>query len=182
MDPRVSDVARGALRRLSEPHGTGTSRALPEELHIGAVSLVQLSRLAYLQAGDPLVDQVLETLKAGRPVYLDRAAAEASIHLSEYPPRVQEQFQRWFVRLSRYGIALTGTQAVPAAPSCEAPLSYTAGSPPAGPVTVQAVSTVTPDRQILSQILGDVVPEPHPCWLEPRKACYGSGRCKQLGF
>ena len=41
---------------------------------------------------------------------------------------------------------------------------------------------LTPDRQILSAILGDAVPESHPCWLEPDKACCGSGRCKSLGF
>jgi hypothetical protein len=146
------------------------------------VSLIQLSRLAYLQAGDPLVDQVLAMLKAGHPVFLDRSAAEASIRLSEYPPRVQEQFQRWFVRIAGYGIALAGTEDTGRSPSCQPPAIQAPKPPPARPLEATRVPTLTPDRQILSEILGNAVPESHPCWLEPRKGCCGSGRCKQLGF
>ena len=182
MEPRVSDVARGALKRLSEAAGAEAFSALPAELRIGPVSLVQLSRLAYLQAGDPLVDQVLAMLKAGRPVCLDRSAAEASIRLSDYPPRVQEQFQRWFVRIAGYGIALTGATETGRRPSCQAPSVQASEPSPASPSGTACVSTLTPDRQILSEILGNAVPESHPCWLEPKKACCGSGRCKQLGF
>lgn len=165
----MSDVARGALKRLSEPERAETSRALPAELRVGPVSLVQLSRLAYLQAGDPLVDQVLAMLKEGRPVFLDRSAAEASIRLSDYPPRVQEQFQRWFVRIAGYGIALTGDRKAEAAPSREAPQVRTPEPRPASPAGKLSISTLAPDRQILSEILGNATPEPHPCWLEPKK-------------
>jgi hypothetical protein len=182
VDPRVSEVAKGALRKLSEPVGAEAFPAFPAELRIGPVSLVQLSRLAYLQAGDPLVDQVLTMLRAGRPVFLDRPAAEASIRLSDYPPRVQEQFQRWFVRISRYGIALTGAPAPARASLPNAPSDQTPAPSPIRPPQPKGVSVLTPERQILSEILGNAAPESHPCWLEPKKACCGSGRCKTLGF
>lgn len=177
MDRRVSDVAHGALRRLSAaPAVPEAPGELPRELRIGSIGLPQLSRLAYLQAGDPLVDQVLAMLKAGRPVFLDRPAAETSIRASEYPPRVQEQFQKWFTRIASFGVALTGS----ASPPREAPSLRVSPAPPA--IEVKALPSLTPDRQILSAILGDAVPESHPCWLEPDKACCGSGRCKSLGF
>lgn len=177
MDRRVSEVAQGALRMLSgAPSAPEAPGALPRELKIGPISLPQLSRLAYLQAGDPLVDQVLATLKAGRPVFLDRPAAEASIRASEYPPRVQEQFRKWFTRVASFGVALTGSDSPPR----EAPPLPASPAPPA--CEVKTLPSLTPDRQILSAILGDAVPEPHPCWLEPGKECCGSGRCKALGF
>lgn len=177
MDRRVSEVAEGALRRLSgAPGGSVAADASARELRIGSISLAQLSRLAYLQAGDPLVDQVLAMLKTGRPVLLDRPAVEASIRASEYPPRVQEQFQKWFTRIASFGVALTATAPPARAASPAAP----APAPPAP--EVKALPSLTPDRQILSAILGDAVPESHPCWLEPCKECSGSGRCKTLGF
>jgi hypothetical protein len=177
VDRRVSEVAQGALRRLSgAPAAPEASGSLPRELRIGSIGLPQLSRLAFLQAGDPLVDQVLAMLKAGRPVFLDRPAAEASIRASEYPPRVQEQFQKWFTRIASFGVALTGS----APPPREAPPLPASAAPP--PSEVKALPSLTPDRQVLSEILGEAVPESHPCWLEPGKECSGSGRCKELGF
>ncbi len=176
MDPRVSEIAKGALRRLGTPveQGGGT---LPEELRIGALSLPQLSRLAYLQAGDPLVDQVLAMLRAGRPVFLDRPAVEAKLRMAEYPPRVQEQFARWFTRISGYGVALTSGSSTPETSASARELPPAAGSAP-----VQSLTLLSPESQVLSEILGEAVPEPHPCYLEPDKACCGSGRCKTLGF
>jgi hypothetical protein len=177
VDRRVSEVAEGALRRLSgAPAGFGAADAATRELRIGSITLAQLSRLAYLQAGDPLVDQVLAMLKSGRPVFLDRPAVEASIRASEYPPRVQEQFQKWFTRIASFGVALTGAElhTREASPVFSPP-------PPLSP-EVKVLPSLTPDRQILSAILGEAVPESHPCWLEPGKACCGSGRCKTLGF
>jgi hypothetical protein len=182
VDPRVSEVAKGALRKLSEPAGAEALPALPAELRIGSVNLVQLSRLAYLQAGDPLVDQVLAMLRAGRPVFLDRPASEASIRLSDYPPRVQEQFQRWFVRISHYGIALTGAPVSARGSLLKAPLVQSPAPSPIPRPEPKGVSVLTPERQILSEILGNPAPESHPCWLERKKACCGSGRCKTLGF
>ena len=185
MDPRVSEIAKGALKRLGTPAEQGTG-ALPAELRIGAISLPQLSRLAYLQAGDPLVDQVLAMLRAGRPVFLDRPAVEAKLGMTEYPPRVQEQFARWFIRISGYGVALTGGSAAQDAPAAARPIpppeSPVRRSAPAGPPPVTSLTLLRPDGQILSEILGEAVPEPHPCYLEPGKACCGSGRCKTLGF
>ena len=177
MDRRVSEVAEGALRRLSgAPGGSGAADTPARELRIGPISLVQLSRLAYLQAGDPLVDQVLAMLKTGRPVFLDRPAVEASILASEYPPRVQEQFQKWFTRIASFGIALTGAEPPPREASPVLP------PPPPQVAELKVLPSLSPDRQILSAILGEAVPESHPCWLEPGKACCGSGRCKTLGF
>ena len=181
MDPRVSEVARGALQRLMSGDEAGVAPRPDAAFRIGPLSLIQLSRLAYLQAGDPLVDQVLDALKAGRPVVLDRTATEAAIRAHEYPPLVQEQFRRWFARLSEYGIAVGDSQTAPRGASAEA--ARPQASPPPSPAPpVRGVAALTPDRQILSQILGEAVPEAHPCWLEPKKACCGSGRCKQLGF
>lgn len=186
MNPRVSEIAKGALRRLGTPveQGGGT---LPEELRIGALSLPQLSRLAYLQAGDPLVDQVLAMLRAGRPVFLDRPAVEAKLRMAEYPPRVQEQFARWFTRISGYGVALTSGSSTPETSASARELPPAASpapqsAPAAGSTPVQSLTLLSPESQVLSEILGEAVPEPHPCYLEPDKACCGSGRCKTLGF
>jgi hypothetical protein len=132
------------------------------------------------------VDQVLAMLRAGRPVFLDRPAVEASLGLGGYPPRVQEQFARWFIRISGYGVALTGGSAAHDAPaaalSMPPPESPVRRSAPAGPAPVTSLTLLRPDGQILSEILGEAVPEPHTCYLEPGKACCGSGRCKTLGF
>lgn len=179
MDERVKALARGALRRLaplpSNPAPPPAPPASPVEgpLRIASLTLAQLSRLAYLQAGDPLVDRILEALKDGRPVYLDRPAVERALGLAQYPPRVREWFSRWFIRIAGLGVALVGQEE--AAPLPEAPRP----SPPPGS---SSEAPPTPDRQILREILGEAAPEPHPCWLEPQKACCGSGRCKTLGF
>ncbi len=178
MDERVKALAQGALRRLgSLPSGTATPPPKPSPggdgaLRLSSLTLPQLSRLAYLQAGDPLVDQVLTALKSGRPVYLDRPAVERALSLAEYPPRVREWFSRWFIRISGLGVALVGQE--------EAPLPEASRPAPSPPLP--SGTSLTPDRQVLREILGEAVPEPHPCWLEPGKACCGSGRCKTLGF
>ncbi len=184
MDVRVENIARAALQKLSAG-AAPTPAPGGGEVRIGSITLAQLSRLAYLQAGDPLVEQVLAALRAGRPVYLDRPAVEASLGLAEYPVRVQEQFNRWFSRISGYGVALTqggaptqprpytGFEAAPAPP---------VRLPVAQPAPVRTAVIASPDRQVLAEILGEAVPEPHPCVKEPGKGCCGSGRCKTLGF
>lgn len=178
MDERVKALAQGALRRLGAlPSGTAPPPPPPAPggdgaLRLSSLTLAELSRLAYLQAGDPLVDRVLTALREGRAVYLDRPAVERALSLAEYPPRVKEWFSRWFVRISGLGVALVGQEE--ASPGG-------ASSPPAPPPPPSGTS-LTPDRQVLREILGEAVPEPHPCWLEPGKACCGSGRCKTLGF
>ncbi|MEW6758116.1 MAG: hypothetical protein AB1347_07845 [Acidobacteriota bacterium] len=190
MDSAVKSLAQGALRRLSGPSsppdgpGGPGSAPLPVELRITRIGLAELSRLAYLQAGDPLVDQVLAMLRAGRPVFLDRPAVERTLGLSSYPPRLQEQFARWFIRISGTGVALVGEECERGSslPSVERPA---APPPPDSPAASQAAPSRTlssPDRQILREILGEAEPEPHACWIEPGKACCGSGRCKTLGF
>ncbi|MFZ5983003.1 MAG: hypothetical protein ACOYXN_01425 [Acidobacteriota bacterium] len=190
MDGAVKDLAAGALRRLSEarvaPAAPGSGR-LPAELRITKLSLAELSRLAYLQAGDPLVDQVLAMLQAGRPVFLDRPAVERVLGLSSYPPRLQEQFARWFIRISGMGVALVGEDAGggPSTTPAEENATAAISAPDPDPAAPQAPRTEvlsTPDRQILREILGEAEPEAHACWIEPGKACCGSGRCKTLGF
>lgn len=179
MDERVKALARGALRRLGPlpsgppPPPPPPASAGEEALRISSLTLPELSRLAYLQAGDPLVDKVLQALRSGRPVYLDRPAVERALGLAQYPPRVREWFSRWFVRISGLGVALVGQEEGPPLPEV---------SPSAPPPPAPAGAPLTPDRQVLREILGEVAPEPHPCWLEPGKACCGSGRCKTLGF
>ncbi len=184
MDGRVDAIARLALQRLDAPmrHSSGRTGPLPAELRIGALPLAQLSRLVYLQAGDPLVDQVLAMLKAGRPVFLDRAAIETALGFTDYPPRLQEQFNRWFSRLSGYGIALTGSPA-PETGTPAKPVSLPS-LPPAPPAPRRVSAGIVPraEEQIFAEILGDAVPEPHPCVKEPGVMCCGSGRCKTLGF
>ena len=202
MDARVKEIAKAALGRLGPQARAGA--ALPGELRIASLTLAQLSRLAYLQAEDPLVDQVLAMLKAGRPVFLDRPAVEAQLGMDTYPPRVQEQFKRWFIRIAGYGVALTGperpsspapkaypgfeaarTESAPPAPAPPAPaVQPSAPAPQPSPATPQprGFSIPSPDRQVFSEILGDAAPEPHPCVKEPGQACCGSGRCKTLGF
>ena len=189
MDARVREIARAALGKLGAQ--VNPSGSLPRELRISSLTLAQLSRLAYLQAEDPLVEQVLGMLKAGRPVFLDRPAVEAGLGMGLYPPRVQEQFKRWFIRIAGYGVALTGAEA-PAAPAPDAYRGFEAAAPPAAstpaPQTppsapeVRGLALASPDRRVFSEILGEAAPEPHPCVKEPGMACCGSGRCKTLGF
>jgi hypothetical protein len=137
-------------------------------------------------------------LKHGRPVFLDRPAVEARLGLEQYPPRVQEQFRRWFIRIAGYGVALTNAEApASTAPAVHrgfeaAPAPPAAGTAPPAPApeaeasvaqpAARTFSLASPDRQVLSQILGEAAPEPHPCVKEPGMACCGSGRCKTLGF
>jgi hypothetical protein len=145
-----------------------------------AMTLSQLSRLANLQTDDPLVAQVLTMLKAGRPVFLDRPAVEASLGLGDYPPRIQEQFARWFSRIAGYGVALTAAPEKTSAPRAEKRPAPTASAFPAPEVKV--LPAITPERELFAEILGDAVPEPHPCVKDPSVACCGSGLCKTLGF
>ncbi len=185
MDPRVKAIADGALRKLSGAQGPAqdAGSGLPSELRIDHLSLAQLSRLSFLQAGDPMVDKVLAMLKAGRPVYLDRRTIERELELDRYPPRVTEQFNKWFSRIAGYGVALVGTAAPAPAPS-SAPQAIRSSEPAPAPAELgpRAATLSAPDRQILSEILGEAAPEEHPCWIEPGKVCCGSGRCKTLGF
>jgi hypothetical protein len=185
MDPRVKAIADGALQKLAaggdpaSPSETG----LPSDLRIADMSLAQLSRLAFLQAGDPIVDRVLSMLKVGRPVFLDREAIERKLELDRYPPRVTEQFNRWFSRIAGYGVALVGTSQEPAAEQSPPQAIRTEPTRAAGAGTGPKTSVLpAPDSQILSEILGEASPEDHPCWIEPGKVCCGSGRCKTLGF
>ena len=181
---RVSSIAQRALERLgSSIPPAGARGALPREMRIGSVGMSQLARLVYLQAGDPLVDQVLAMLKAGRPVYMDRPALEASLDLAHYPPRLREQFNRWFSRLAGYGIALTGKSPIPAPPDA-APVPRAEPPKAQKPAAAQVAATVItrPEQEIFAEILGEALPEPHPCVKEPGRACCGSGRCKTLGF
>jgi hypothetical protein len=182
---RVEAIARRALERLgSAPSDAITAGAAPRDLRIAHINMPQLVRLVYLQAGEPLVDQVLAALKAGRPVYMDRPAIEAALGLAEYPPRLQEQFNRWFSRLAGYGIALVADHPSPLLLASGGALSSRPVSPPPpGPPPRSSGSTVArPEQAIFSEILGEAVPEPHPCVKEPGRACCGSGRCKTLGF
>lgn len=188
MDDRVKAAAQGALRRLGTGSlGAAVSQALPQSgrgaLRLGTLTLAQLSNLAYLQAEDPVVQQVLEALRSGRPVYLDRPAVERALDLPSYPPRMQEQFARWFSRISGYGIHLTGEAeplraATPAVTAPPAPPPPKAPAPP--PATLAEAES--PERQVLADILGQTCPSGSPCVLEPTKGCCGSGRCKSLGF
>ncbi len=181
MDQRLEAVAKGALRRL-----TPGTEAPPRpssgkgELRLDKLSLEQLRNLAGLHLEDPLVGSVVDALRSGRPVLLDRAAVERSLELRDYPPRLREQFARWFSRIAGYGVALVGQDA---GPPVESPLP----TPPSAPVreegeTVCAFSEMSPDQEILAAILGEVECDGKSCVLEPGKVCDGSGRCKTLGF
>lgn len=187
MDGAVKDLAARALRQLSAAPDPPASGPLPAELKITRIGLPELSRLAYLQAGDPLVDRVLAMLRAGRPVFLDRPAVERDLEFSSYPPRVQERFARWFIRISGMGVALVGEGSdrspAPALPAREAAAPHpTDSTVQTAPEPPRPAALSSPDRQILREILGEAEPEPHTCWIEPGKTCSGSGRCKTLGF
>ncbi len=185
MDDRLKSVAQGALRLLGEEPAIGRAAHSPSvsppagaesegSLFISSLTLAQLSRLAYLQAGDPLVDQVIEALRSGRPVHMDRPAVEALLELGQYPPRMRETFARWFVRISGFGVHLA--QAGKAA--VEAP-------PPAGESHAGAVVSATlpsPEKQVLTDILGGACTSGGRCILEPGKPCTGTGRCKEFGY
>jgi hypothetical protein len=158
--------------------------AHPGELRIEGIDMPQLVRLVYLQAGDPLVDRVLASLKAGLPVYLDRPAIETALGLAEYPPRLQEQFNRWFSRLAGYGIALVACHpAPPLSPARNEPGPGPVSPVPLPPASLPCSATPTqPEQALFSEILGEAVPEPHPCVIDPSRDCCGSGRCKTLGY
>ncbi len=185
VEARVEAIARRALERLgTPPSGALPGGAHPGELRIEGIDMPQLVRLVYLQAGDPLVDRVLASLKAGIPVYLDRPAIEAVLGLAEYPPRLQEQFNRWFSRLAGYGIALVARHPAPLLSPTEGASGArpaSADPPPPAPRPSTAASA-QPERAIFSEILGEAVPEPHACVIDPGRACCGSGRCKTLGY
>jgi len=182
---RVAAIARRALERLEIP----PSDVLPwgarsAELRIAGIDMPQLVRLVYLQAGDPLVDRVLWSLKAGIPVFLDRPAIETALGLAEYPPRLQEQFNRWFSRLAGYGIALVAERPAPLlSPAGSESGTGPALSDPRPPGPRPSSATIArPEQAIFSEILGEAVPEPHACVIDPSQACCGSGRCKTLGY
>lgn len=179
MDERVNAAAQGALRRLNAGLSAiaVAGQASKEALRLDRLTLAQLSSLAYLQAEEPVVQQVLDALRSGRPVYLDRPSVEKALVLSSFPPRIQEQFARWFSRIAGYGIQLTG-ETQPLSSSAAAPAPSKAAT--AGPGHAQPV--LPPERQVLADILGETCPAESPCVLEPKKSCCGSGRCKSLGF
>lgn len=196
-EARVEAIARRALERLGTPASApAQGGAHFPELRITRIDMPQLVHLVYLQAGDPLVDQVLASLKAGRPVYLDRPAIETALGLAEYPPRLQEQFNRWFSRLAGYGIALVANHPSPLLcapagaprPRSISPVPSPFAPPFAPPVEPpfrprpSGATLAHPEQAIFSEILGEAVPEPHPCVKEPGRPCCGSGRCKTLGF
>ena len=186
MDPRVETLAKGALRRLGVGPSAGPARPDASPLELNRLTLPQLARLAYLQADDPLVAEVLEAMRRGRPVTMDRPAVEAALGLADYPARVREQFARWFSRISGYGVALRGS-ATEARPERGIPPEPASTSEPAAPSPPRfepaaAAEPASADRQVLSEILGGLSAEDHPCWIEPGKVCCGSGRCKTLGF
>lgn len=170
MDPRVSVVAEAALRRMG-----GVPRpARGEPLRIEALTLAQLSDLAAPRPDDPLVAGVVEALRAGTPVLLDRARIEAALDLGGYPPRLREQFERWFARIASFGVALVGETA-PSPP----PPERTDGVPP----SLARAPADHPERQVFEAILGTVDPASHPCFLDPGRICQScSGRCRTLGF
>lgn len=170
MDPRVSSIAEAAVRRMGAPATPEAGRAL----RLDSLTLSQLSNLAALRADDPLVARVLEALRSGAPVLLDRPRTEADLDLGSYPQPLRAQFDRLFARIASLGVALAG-EAAPPRPSPDKPAG-------ASPSPVKA-ATDRPERQAFEVILGAVDPAPHPCFLEPDKACEScSGRCRTLGF
>jgi len=179
VEERVRAAAQGALRRLGSGSLSAAVRSVPgQAVRLDRLTLAQLSNLAYLQAEDPLVQEVMEAIRTGRPVHLDRPAVEAHLGLAAYPPRMQEQFARWFSRISGYGVHLTGAEAPSPAPGRPTPSS----SVPV-PLPVATPSCVeSPEREVLADILGAACSSERPCVLEPGKGCCGSGRCKTLGF
>jgi len=185
LEARVEAIARRALERLgTPPFGAVKASTPPTDLHITRIGMPQLVRLVYLQAGDPLVDQVLAALKAGRPVYMDRPAIEDALDLAHYPPRLKEQFNRWFSRLSGYGIALVAARPSPLPPTAGEVVGTPQDSPapPVPPARLSGSTLARPEQAIFSEILGEAVPEPHPCVIDPSRVCSGSGQCKTLGF
>ena len=196
MDEKLTTIAQGALRILGpatpasrQPASNDASCAhcgatgSVGELRLLAMSLAQLSHLAYLQAGDPLVDQVIEALRLGRPVHLDRPTVEDALGLKRYPPRMQETFARWFVRISGFGVHLTQS------PALKAAAQMTASAAPPAPTSsaeqessLSPVSMASPEKTVLSDILGETCSSDHPCIMEPGRPCTGTGRCKEFGF
>lgn len=153
------------------------------ELRISSITLGQLSHLAYLQAGEPLVDEVIEALRTGRPVHLDRPAVEGALKLESYPPRMQETFARWFVRISGFGVHLTQAQAPPPINRDGAAVEAALRPAAQGPATGVAQSALAfPEKAVLSEILGGACTSGAPCVLEPGKPCTGTGRCKEFGY
>lgn len=178
MDPRVTSIAEGALRRMGEP-----ARRTPEgALRLGTPSLSQLSNLAALRLEDPVVARVVQALRDGTPVVLDRRRVESELHFESYPPRLREQFGRWFSRISAMGVALVG----PDGPEAAGPPPSPPSRDPLPPRAAQEVPTAPParpERRVFEAVLGAVDPVPRPCLLEPDKPCANcSGRCETLGF
>lgn len=179
MDPRVASIAEGALHRMG-----GDSVRTPEgALHLGTLSLDQLSDLAALRVGDPLAARVVQALLDGTPVSLDRGRVEADLGLAKYPPQLRAQFERWFSRIAGMGVTVVNGSAYGVAPST-APSGPVCEDPPKPTTRVAAASPpFQPERQVFEAILGAADPTPHPCFLEPGKPCAGcSGRCRTLGF
>jgi len=181
VDPRVEKIAKGALLRLS----TETTPSAPagpsarDRIHLDRMTIEELRNLAGLHLEDPSVKRVVEALRAGIPVTLDREALEKFLGLQSYPPRLREQFARWFSRIAGYGVALVGEGSLEPAPAAPPPAPV---STPPAPKPEASSAALTPDRLILAAILEDEICGEKPCVLEPGKICDGSGRCRTLGF
>lgn len=181
MDERLEGIVRGALGKLGGAALVPSAPvAGPAGMTIEQPTLGELSRLAYLQAGDPLVDRVLEALRSGASVTLDRACVEEALKFAEYPAAVREQFGRWFERIARLGVILAPENAPPPPASpAEAPAADRSAPAP-GPLRVGM--TPTADREVLFEILGDTFSGPRPCYREPGRTCSGCNSCRTLGY
>jgi len=178
MDDRVASIARGALQRLGNEPAPALSG--PDPSTISSLTLEQFANLAMLRLEDPLVRRVVEDLRLGRPVTLDRGSVERDLGLGGYPPPLREQFQRWFGRLSALGILLVGAEPPsPERPAPDAACEPEAGAPEPARPAPQPVSS--PDRQVLREILGDEC-DGDSCLISPGSDCQDCGRCKTLGF
>jgi hypothetical protein len=168
VDPRVRRIAEGAAKRLAEK-APSMARTEPEAIRIERITIAQLASIACSLSGDPLVNEVCSALQKGKPVFFYMPTIEKSLNLDGFSPEGRSEIEKLLTDLAGKGVSMScdKTDCDHRKPTCS---------------DRKPTSSSGPESDILSDILGEVRPEDHPCYVEPGVLCFGCGRCKTLGF
>lgn len=172
MDPRVRRIAEGASRRLADTTPM-TAGKEPEAIRIERITLSQLAALAGSIGNDALVREVKSALQRGKQVVLYKPAVADALRLEAFSPAARQAVEELFADLERTGVTMICDKT-----ACDKTTGD--GNPTCS--NKETLPSSGPESDILTEILGEAVPEDHPCYIEPGVLCFGCGRCKTLGF
>lgn len=167
MDPRVRRIVEGASRRLADTT-TAAAKREPEAIRIERITIPQLAAIAGSSSDDPLVNEVCSALERGKPIVFYMPTIEENLRLDGFSPAARNEIEKLLTDLAGKGVTM----------SCD---KTTGDGNPTCPDKGTLPSS-GPESEILTEILGEAVPEDHPCYIEPGVLCFGCGRCKTLGF